>query len=111
MTNKGKGKSKKPGKAHKQPESKNNDPYNNVINTDMSIWGEKNEEVLEKKLRGKVENLFMEVLNELVAMGYKNEVARNAIVLNGHVFNGTSLFNSIKNNSIAFINEGRIDQE
>ncbi|KAM7473670.1 hypothetical protein LguiB_020913 [Lonicera macranthoides] len=111
MTNKGKGKSKKPGKAHKQPKSKNNDPYNDVINTDMSIWGEKNIEVLDKKLRVEVENLFEHVLNELVSVGYKNEVAHNAIVLNGHVFHGTSLFNSIKNNSIAFINEGRIDQE
>ncbi|KAM7469383.1 hypothetical protein LguiA_007566 [Lonicera macranthoides] len=113
MKNKGKGKSKNSGKAHKQqqPKSKNNDPFNNIINTDLSIWGEKNEEVLEKKLRGKVEILFEGVLNELVSKGYTNEVARNALVLNGHVFYGMSLFNNIMNNSIAFINEGRIDQE
>ncbi|KAM7508900.1 hypothetical protein LguiA_019353 [Lonicera macranthoides] len=110
MKNKGKGKSKKSGKGYKQPGSKSSYPSSNVINTDMSIWGEKNEEVLEKKLRVKVENLFEDVLNELVSIGYENEVACNAIVLNGHVFHGTDLFNNIKNNAIAFIEEGRTDQ-
>ncbi|KAL4570511.1 hypothetical protein LXL04_026167 [Taraxacum kok-saghyz] len=79
---------------------------NSNPNFDDSGWGYCTEEQLEEILLKNLEFLYNEAIVKLVALGYEEEVALNAILRNGHCYGGMDVLTNILHNSLAFLNSG-----
>ncbi|KAK3034286.1 hypothetical protein RJ639_034090 [Escallonia herrerae] len=79
---------------------KNENAYLNVARSD---WNKYYEEKLIKLLYNKIEMLFDEALQRLLALGYDGKLARKALLENGHGGGEMSVLSNIVSNSIAYI--------
>ncbi|KAK3035467.1 hypothetical protein RJ639_034437 [Escallonia herrerae] len=82
---------------------KNENAYLNVARSD---WNKYYEEKLVKLLYSKIEMLFDEALQRLLALGYDGKLARKALLENGHGDGEMSVLSNIVSNSIAYITRG-----
>ncbi|KAD3641507.1 hypothetical protein E3N88_30731 [Mikania micrantha] len=79
---------------------------NSNPNFEDSGWGYCTEEQLEDILMKNLEFLYSEAIVKLVALGYDEEVALQAILRNGHCYGGMDVLTNILHNSLAFLNSG-----
>ncbi|KAK2992525.1 hypothetical protein RJ640_002419 [Escallonia rubra] len=124
MKGKGKSTSRKSDNVSKHPESSKPNPCegqrqvsdpvtsnkpkneNAYLNVARSDWNKYYEEKLVKLLYNKIEMLFDEALQRLLALGYDGKLARKALLENGHGGGEMSVLSNIVSNSIAYITRG-----
>ncbi|GFZ15436.1 RING/U-box superfamily protein [Actinidia rufa] len=75
-------------------------------NFDDSGWGYCTEEQLEDILLKNLEILYNDAISKLVALGYDEDVALEAILRNGHCYGGMDVLTNILHNSLAYLNSG-----
>ncbi|KAJ9152624.1 hypothetical protein P3X46_026171 [Hevea brasiliensis] len=73
-------------------------------NLDDNGWGYCTEEQLEEILLKNLEFLYKEAISKLVALGYDEDTALNAILRNGHCYGGMDVLTNILHNSLAYLN-------
>lgn len=81
------------------PQTPNSNP-----NVEETGWGYCTEEQLEEILLKNLEFIYNEAVSKLVALGYDEDVAVNAILRNGHCYGGMDVLANILHNSSAFLN-------
>ncbi|XP_071701775.1 MND1-interacting protein 1-like [Rutidosis leptorrhynchoides] len=76
---------------------------------DSGGWGYCTEEQLEQILLKNLEFLYNEAIVKLVALGYDDDVALNAILRNGHCYGGMDVLTNILHNSLTLLNSRNED--
>ncbi|XP_044486621.1 MND1-interacting protein 1-like [Mangifera indica] len=83
--------------------TQNSNPNPNSSSEDHG-WGYCTEEQLEEILLKNLEFLYNEAISKLVALGYDEDVALNAILKNGYCYGGMDVLTNILHNSLAYLN-------
>ncbi|CAK9173380.1 unnamed protein product [Ilex paraguariensis] len=90
-----------------QDSTQNTHPNPNANpNFDDSGWGYCTEEQLEEILLKNLEFVYNEAISKLVALGYDEDVALDAILRNGHCYGGMDVLTNILHNALAYLNSG-----
>ncbi|KAA0053054.1 MND1-interacting protein 1 [Cucumis melo var. makuwa] len=77
---------------------------NSSSNLDDGGWGYCTEDQLEEILMKNLQFVYTEAISKLVALGYDEDTAMNAILHNGHCYGSMDVLTNVLHNSLSFLN-------